>query len=262
MRRFGSVLAMTALIVAGCAGHGGQRVVIAAGTTLVDSGFLQAVIDSYAADHKDITMSVVPVGSAEAVAYARAGSADLIITHEPHVLATYLAEAPDAIATSPFASSFVVVAPPTAIIDTSDVVSAFRSVALSEVTFVSRDDGSGTNVREREIWELAGIDPDGENWYLRTGSGMGSSLLVVDQRSAVSLTELGAFLTAAPALNLAIVPLADTTALENPYAVTVPSPAESAAAVAFQAWLSSEPGRAAIVDANNRLFGTVVYRVP
>jgi tungstate transport system substrate-binding protein len=262
VRRRVSLLVVAVVVVAACAGPSEQRVVIAAGTTLVDSGFIQAVIDVYVEDHPEVTMSVVPVGSAEAIAYARAGSADLIITHEPHTLATYLAETPDAVASSPFASSFVVVAPPESIVDGRDVVAAFRSIAASGLTFVSRDDGSGTNVREREIWEAAGIDPDGEDWYLRTGSGMGSSLLVTDQRSAVTLSELGAFLSATPALDLTIVPLADTTGLDNPYSVTVPSPADSAAALDFQSWLSSKEGRSAIVDANERLFGTVVYRVP
>lgn len=262
MRTRASLVLVVALLVAACAPSNEQRVVIAAGTTLVDSGFLGAVIDVYAEDHPDLTMSVVPVGSAEAIAYARAGSADLIITHEPHQLATYLAETPDAVASTPFASSFVVVAPPSSTIDTTDVVSAFRSIAGEALTFVSRDDGSGTNVREREIWESAGVVPDGEDWYLRTGSGMGSSLLVTDQRSAATLSELGAFLSAARALDLTIVPLGDTRDLDNPYSVTVPSPGDSPAAAAFQSWLSSEKGRSAILDANRRLFGTVVYRVP
>jgi tungstate transport system substrate-binding protein len=260
-RAWGLVVAMAAVVV-GCAPGSGTRVVVAAGTTLVDSGFLQEVVDAYTSEVPDVTFSLVGVGSAEAVAYADAGSAQVIVTHEPSVLASFLARTPHAVATRPFSSSFVVVAPSGVAIDRTDVVAAFRSVADAKIPFVSRDDGSGTHARELEIWSRAGIDPRGEPWYIRAGAGMGATLLVADQRRAVALAELGAYLAAAPSLDLAVVPIRDQAHLENPYDVTVVFPAEMPEAAAFQAWLSSPAGIEAIRAANDLLFGRQVYEVP
>ena len=92
--------------------------------------------------------------------------------------------------------------------------------------FVSRDDGSGTNAKEREIWALVPYDPSGDEWYVRTGSGMGATLLVANEKGAVTLSELGAWLTARDGLRLSELPITDTALLDNPYEVTVLFPAE------------------------------------
>ena len=112
------------------------------------------------------------------------------------------------------------------------------------------------------MWKEVGIAPLSEPWYIRTGTGMGATLLVADQRDGVTLAELGAYLAAADALS--VVPVDDGTdaRLVNPYDITVTDPSDNEAAVEFFAWLTSEPGRAAIIEANDALFGTQVYALP
>ena len=258
----GIVLLAIVALVSACSSRSDARVVVAAGTTLVDSGFLQEVIDAYTSDHGGVTFSLVGVGSAEAVAYADAGNAQIVVTHEPSVLASFLARAPHAVATRPFASSFVVLAPPGIDLDTADARAAFRSVASGGIPFVSRDDGSGTHTRELEIWQSTGIDPIDRPWYIRSGAGMAATLLVADQRRAVTLSEIGAYLAAREALDLTVVPVRDLAFLDNPYDLTVVFPAEMPEAAAFQAWLTSAEGVREIEEANERLFGWQVYAVP
>ncbi len=112
------------------------------------------------------------------------------------------------------------------------------------------------------MWDAVGLDPTGEPWYVRTGTGMGETLLVTDQRGGVTLSELGAYLAASDTISL--VPVDDGTdpGLVNPYAVTVVTPADDETAAEFYAWLTSGAGKAAIVEANEELFGAEVYWPP
>ena len=43
---------------------------------------------------------------------------------------------------------------------------------------MTRADGSGTYVKEQELWGAAGVEPEGEDWYSETGLGMGPTLQV------------------------------------------------------------------------------------
>jgi ABC-type tungstate transport system permease subunit len=90
---------------------------------------------------------------------------------------------------------------------------------------------------------------------------MGLTLQVADQRQAFVLTELGAFVAAAPVLSLELVQVVPDPVLTNPYQITVvgDSPVESAAD-AFAAWLLSTQGHQAIISINNQLFGRVIYQ--
>ncbi|MGI9584578.1 MAG: substrate-binding domain-containing protein [Acidimicrobiia bacterium] len=256
---FGAALA---LVVVSCGGSSTDRVIVGAGTTLVDSGFLDLVVEQYQADVGDVTMSVVGLSSAQAIAYAEAGNADVIVTHDPIALATFLSENPSSVSDVAFVSSFIVVAPPGVVPRSTDATAVFRYVSQTATPFVSRDDGSGTHVREQVLWASVPYQPVGESWYTRTGTGMGATLLVADQRAAATLTELGAFLASDDILVLDEVPLDDDADLVNPYNVTAVAPSTNPEALAFMDWLLSDRGRTAITSANNELFGSQVYQLP
>ncbi|MGC8983559.1 MAG: substrate-binding domain-containing protein, partial [Desulfurococcaceae archaeon] len=62
------------------------------------------------------------------------------------------------------------------------------------VRFVSRGDMSGTHVRELQLWRLAGLNPEGRPWYLKSGQGMAQTLLMSDNLGAYTLTDEGTYL--------------------------------------------------------------------
>jgi tungstate transport system substrate-binding protein len=259
--RVGVVFLAGLVMLTGCGARGEERIIIGAGTTLVDSGFIQHVVDTYEAEAPDVSFSVVGLSSAEAVAYAEAGNAQIIFTHEPGLLEGFLAADANASTVIPFASEFLLVGPSHSVESVIDVVDAFGRISLNETPFVSRDDGSGTNAREREIWAKVPFEPSGASWYIRSGSGMVASLLVADQRNAVTLAERGAFLAAAGSLDLVVIQLESDVWLENPYDMTVIGDAPDQALL-FQEWMMSQRGRGAIIAANSELFGTQVYVLP
>jgi tungstate transport system substrate-binding protein len=258
-RRRRVVLGALLLVLAGCSSSTQTRVVLGAGTTLVDSLFIAEIVDAYAEAEPTTELSVVGLSSSEAIAVAMAGNVDAIITHNHDALAAYLEEHPESERFDVFASTFFIVTPPTISLEVSSVAEALGIIAANEYLFVSRDDGSGTHAAEVAAWDAAGIDPSDESWYIRTGTGMGATLQVADQRNASTLAEHGAFLAAQSALSL--VPV-DNTDIPNPYDLTVVDPTSNSAAAAFAVWITSPDGVTAIEEANILLFGEQVFAAP
>ena len=262
MRYLAGLMIALALVGSACTSSGGERVVVAAGTTVVDSGLVEYLVEAYGDEGGIGDIDVVALSSQQSLAYASAGNADVTITHEEELLIGFLSETPEAVSSPVFSSRFVYVASPVLAFPRPTVESILETVDAEGIPFVSRDDGSGTYLREVAMWEVAGIDPTDESWYIRTGTGMGDALLVTDQRMGVTLAEVGAFLAASDALSLVLADDGSDPRLVNPYDVTVVEPSGNEAAVEFFAWLTSEAGRTAITAANDDLFGVEVYQLP
>lgn len=259
MRLRWMLLPAVLLAIAGCSSATQPRVVIGAGTTLVDSQFMAEIVASYGEVDPSAELSVVGLSSAEAIALAAAGSADVIITHFREALDRFLVEHPESTRSDAFISSFFLVADPAIVLSAGSLDEAFSEIASSEVPFISRDDGSGTNAAELATWGAIGVDPSGYAWYTRTGTGMGATLQVADQRHAATLTEHGAFLASETVLSLEPVP---NTVISNPYDITLVDPSGNETAAEFAAWITSPDGVAAIMRANVKLFGEQVYSAP
>ena len=262
MRYLAGLLIALTLVGSACASSGDERVIVAAGTTVVDSGLVEYLVDAYIEDGGRGEIDVLALSSQQSLVYATAGNADITITHEEDLLASFLLETPDAVSSPVFESRFVYVASPDLAFPLPTVESILDTVASEGITFVSRDDGSGTYLKEITMWDAVGVDPTGEPWYIRTGTGMGETLLVADQRKGVTLAEAGAYLAASTDLSLVPVDDGSDPRLVNPYDITVVDPARNEAAVVFFAWLTSDEGRAAILAANGDLFGVQVYQLP
>lgn len=259
MRRLVALLTGAALMLAACT-TGAERVVVAAGTTVVDSGFIEALIDEYPGEG---SFSIIASSSREGFALADGGAADLLFTHLAEVEDEYAETHPDAWQSPVFESRFLVVGPPgqTVIRPGADVVDGFSAIAVAATPFVSRGDGSGTAVRERAIWDLAVIEPAGQPWYIETGQGMGFTLQVTDQRDAFTLVEGGSFFADASVLSLEEVSVAATPdeLLSNPYRMTLVDPPATEVGRDLFTWMISDQGYDAMVRVNERLYGRVVY---
>lgn len=243
--------------LAACSPSGRERVIVAAGTTLVDSGVLEAVAATFEEQHSGIELSVVGEATAQVLELGRRGAADVVIAHAPKLEAEFIDDGLAARYELVLSSTFLIVGPAGGVSGgtASDVLAA---IAGSEAPFVSRADGSGTYETERQLWDEAGIEPDGQTWYLETGQGMGLTLQVADQRRAYTLTELGTFLAASGMLALEPVEVSDMPA--NPYHLIVVKASEArAAGEVFLDWLMGPEGSAAVTAANLELFDRVVY---
>jgi tungstate transport system substrate-binding protein len=204
---------------------------------------------------------VVGRSTAEVLALGGAGSADILITHDPLQEEAFIAGGLSRRDETVFESEFLLVAPPAIarLMGGSSLDEALLRLVdrTVDVEFVSRGDLSGTHQRELGIWANIGGVPHEAAWYLETGQGMGATLQVASQKSAATFSERGAFLATA-GLDLQEVNLLDVP-LANPYRAIVPV-GVSDEAEHFLDWLLVN--EALVKRVNDQLFGTQVYRTP
>ena len=104
----------------------------------------------------------------------------------------------------------------------TDVAAAMSRIAAVRATFVSRGDDSGTHSREKQLWNAAGITPDGD-WYLEAGRGMGEVIVMADERQGSALSDRGTYLAFKEKTELQVVFEGDK-GLFNPYGVIMVNP--------------------------------------
>ena len=84
--------AVLAALLAATAACGSQdRVVVAAGTTVVDSGLVDLIATAYEQSHPGVELSVVGEATAQVLELGRRGAADVLITHAPEAERQFVA---------------------------------------------------------------------------------------------------------------------------------------------------------------------------
>jgi tungstate transport system substrate-binding protein len=82
---------------------------------------------------------------------------------------------------------------------------ALAKVAAAGAVFVSRGDNSGTQQAELALWKQANLEPKGQAWYVESGTGMGQTLTIADQKRAYTLTDRATWLAWTGKIDLPIV---------------------------------------------------------
>lgn len=169
--------------------------VLATTTSTRDSGLLDELLPTFEKT-SGCSVKTLAVGSGEAMELGALGDADVLLVHSPAAEEEFMADGHGASRKAVMHNDFVIVGPaddPGHIAKAADAPDAFTDIAEAEDDFASRADESGTNAKELELWDAAGIKPKG-SWYIETGQGMGETLTVADQKEAYTLSDRGTFL--------------------------------------------------------------------
>lgn len=201
-----------------------RDLILATTTSIRDAGLLDALLPAFER-RTGWTVKVVAVGSGQAMELGRRGEADILILHDPAGEERFVAEGYGVDRRPLMHNEFVLVGPPDdpAGARGRNITAALRAIAARDAGFVSRDDRSGTHVRELDLWRRAGVSTAGD-WYDESGQGMGPTLLIADQLRAYTLTDVATFLNHQYPLDLAILVEGDS-ALLNRYHVVRTNPA-------------------------------------
>ncbi len=205
MMRVAGLLALAALVTAGTGcgsddtgdsgGPASGEMILATTTSTVDSGLLDTLVPAYE-ETSGCSVQALGVGSGEALELGSAGNADVLLSHSPDAEEEFMADGDGSRREAVMHNDFVIVGPPgdpAGVAGSTSAVDAMARIAESGSTFVSRADESGTNTKELELFEQAGVTPGGE-WYEETGQGMGETLTITSQLEGYTLSDRGTYL--------------------------------------------------------------------
>jgi len=221
---------------------------LATTTSTENSGLLAELLPPFEKAN-DCHIDVIAVGTGKALKLGETGDVDVVLVHarskeDKFVAAGYGVDRRDVMY-----NDFVILGPksdPAGIKGLKDAVAAMTRIALTQATFVSRGDDSGTNTRELQLWKAAGIKAEGD-WYLEAGRGMGEVLTMADERRGYTLSDRGTYLAYRDKIDLGIMVEGDKR-LFNPYGVIMVNPARHPhvkvdLARKFMDFLTSDTGR-------------------
>jgi tungstate transport system substrate-binding protein len=263
----GGIKLLLALAVIFCASssiNAAERILCASTTSTQNSGLLDYLGPLFE-EKTGIRVDVVAVGTGAAIEIGKRGDADIVLVHAKELELQAVSEGYFVNRRDVMYNDFVVIGPPgdpAKIKEAKSASEAFKKIAETKSPFVSRGDNSGTHRKELSFWQAAGIEPQGESWYMEAGQGMAKTQRVANEKRAYTLTDMGTWLSMLDTLDMKIA-FAGDPALFNQYGVMAVNPVlhnhvKYKEAMAFIEWLTSEEGQQAIasfMDARgNRLF--------
>ncbi|MBZ5874797.1 MULTISPECIES: substrate-binding domain-containing protein [Chromohalobacter] len=255
-----AALALSCLLVS--VAQAADTVRLATTTSTYNSGLLDYLLPKFEADHP-YQIQVIPVGTGKALRLGRDGDVDLVLTHAPAAEKAFVDAGYGVEPHGVMYNDFVIVGPsddPAGIAGGDDATQAFATLAEDEALFVSRGDDSGTDKKEKILWEQAGVTPDFDG-FRAAGQGMGEVLKMASELQGYTLTDRGTWLAMQDKLDLEIMVEGDTQ-LFNPYQVILVNPERydglnTQGARALAEWLVSDEGQSLIDDF--RLNGKVLF---
>lgn len=198
-----------------------KKVILATTTSTVDSGLLDVLKPEFE-KKTGYRLTIVSVGSGQAIAMAEKGEADALLVHSPKDEKTVEGKKIVVNRQLIMHNDFLLVGPANdpAKIKGKKTEDAFKAIANTKSIFISRGDESGTHKKELGIWEKTGIKPSGD-WYQSTGTGMGQTLNIASEKGGYTLTDRATYLAQKKNNNLAIMVEGDKTLLNIYHAMQV-----------------------------------------
>src|SRR5690349_1703571 len=188
------LLAITALLVLAAGVHAEERLKMSTTTSTQDSGLLKVLLPPFEQKNNG-KVDVVAVGTGQALKIGEAGDVDVVFVHARKLEDKFVADGFGVNRKDVMYNDFVIIGPksdPAGIAKAKSAAEALKMIAARGVTFVSRGDKSGTHIKEKELWQAAGVEPKG-GWYIEAGQGMGPVITMATERQAYTLADRGTY---------------------------------------------------------------------
>jgi len=242
-----------------------RTLILATTTSTQDSGLLDYLLPDFTAE-TGVEVSVIAVGSGQALQMGKDGDADVLLVHSPAAEKTFMDDGDGVRREDVMYNDFVIVGPeadPAGIKGMTTAAEAFTAISTSGASFVSRGDDSGTHSKEKNIWKAAAIEPAGD-WYVSAGQGMGAVLTMTEELQGYTLSDRATYLAQTQTgLTLKILVEGDKLLL-NPYGVIAVNPGKNEKiqndlANQFIDWLISVPVQQKILDFKKAELGQSLF---
>jgi tungstate transport system substrate-binding protein len=204
-----------------------ERLRLSSTTSTDNTGLLAYLLPKFE-EKTGIKVDVIAVGTGKALKLAENGDVDVTLVHAAAREIKFVEDGYAVNRREVMANYFVIVGPdsdPAGVNSADSAEEAFRRISESGSSFVSRGDDSGTHTKERNIWKMAlGSVPEGKNWYLESGKGMGETLTIADEKLGYSLSDSGSYLKYSDKVDLKMLFVKPSDLLYNPYGIMAVNP--------------------------------------
>ncbi len=203
-----AMLAFALVVVQGCGGQQqaaqteNKDIILATTTSTQDSGLLDELNPKFE-EKTGYKVKTIAVGTGQALEMGKKGEADVLLVHAPKSEQEVVDMGAAINRQLVMHNDFIIVGPADdpAGIKGLKTAEAFKMIADKKAVFVSRGDESGTHKKEKEVWTAAGIKPEGD-WYQQSGTGMGATLNIANDKQGYTLTDRGTYLAQKKNLSL------------------------------------------------------------
>ena len=240
-------------------------ITLATTTSTQDSGLLNFLLPIFTAETEWI-VDVIAVGTGAALRMGRDGDADVLLVHARAEELQFMEEGYGSVRYDVMYNDFLIVGPRGgSIVHNSNVLQTFRELASRDLPFVSRGDNSGTHIKERALWNAAGVNARNMSKYYSVGQGMGAALQIAHEMLAYTLTDRATWLvlTRNGAIDLPAVS-EHSEELKNYYGVMLVNPlrhphTNAEGGRAFVEWLVSPAAHKLISQYGFQEFGASLF---
>ncbi len=174
----------------------------------VDAGIIPLLAETFT-KKTGIPVTYAKAGTGATLKKAESGNFDLVIVHARSLEDAFVEAGFGVDRRDVMYNDFVILGPkndPAGIRGTQKVSDALTKIAQKKAPFVTRNDNSGTHVKEMQLWKAANITPDGD-WYIRYADGAKgnkATTLYTNEQQAYVLMDRATWLTLKNDLNLEI----------------------------------------------------------
>ena len=251
-----------------CGAEGSKFILLASTIGPIDSGIVSVLEDGFEKE-SGIRVRHVGAGTGAALEIAKKGNVDLVMVHAKSLEEKFVQEG---YGTERFAlmyNDFVILGPaddPAGVKGMKSAKEALKRIADKGTPFITRGDKSGTHVAEMELWQKAGIKPQGA-WYVtyeRGTEGNAPTLKYTDEKQAYTFMDRATYLSLKNQIKLAVLVEKDEVLLNfislipvNPQKFPKVNHADT---MIFVKWLTSpEKGQKIIADFGKDKYGAPLF---
>ncbi len=219
------LFALTTLLILCTTAMAEERLKMSTTTSTQDSGLLKVLLPPFEKKN-NVKVDVIAVGTGQALKLGEAGDVDVVFVHARKLEDKFVADGFGVNRKDVMYNDFVIIGPqndPAGIAKSKSAAEALKLIAAKGATFVSRGDKSGTHIKEKELWQTAGITPKG-SWYVEAGQGMGPVITMATERRGYTIADRGTYNAFKGQKSDLVILFQGEKGLFNPYGVIAVNP--------------------------------------
>ena len=182
-----------------------KYITIASTTSTHDTGLLEYINKEFENKY-NTKVRALSLGTGQAIKVAMDGNVEILLVHHKKSELEFMNNGYGTLRYDLMYNDFVLIGPKQDNRNCSSIENKMIEIKESKLLFISRGDESGTHKKEKELWKLSNIKiPFKKKWYLSVGQGMGSTLLIANQKKAYTLSDRSTWIAFNKKENLQIV---------------------------------------------------------